>query len=99
MMYAFKSISTASGNIECTSLVKDLKTPDMVKKAPKYSKDLEIVNSGSLTASDEEYLEKKALLGTNIQKVKGGLVESESLEFPSRLGEGPATVCPRRACK
>jgi hypothetical protein len=31
------------------------------KKAPKYSKNLEVVNSSSLTASNETYLEKKAL--------------------------------------
>jgi hypothetical protein len=31
------------------------------KKAPKYLKDIETMNSGSLTTSDEEYLEKKAL--------------------------------------
>jgi hypothetical protein len=65
MRYAFKSIGTASGNIECTGLVKDMKYPTLVrqnpKKAPKYSKDLEVVNSASLTLSDERYLEKKAL--------------------------------------
>ena len=65
MRYAFKSIGTASGNIECTGLVKDMKYPTVVrqdpKKAPKYSKDLEVVNSASLTLSDERYLEKKAL--------------------------------------
>jgi hypothetical protein len=40
------------------------KRPEVVrlqpKKAPKYSKDLEVVNSGSLIASDEDYLKKKA---------------------------------------
>jgi hypothetical protein len=41
MRYAFKSIGTASGNIELTGL--------------------EVVNTSSLTASDEKYLEKKAL--------------------------------------
>ena len=65
MRYAFKSIGTASGNIECTGLVKDMKHPQVIrqqpKKAPKYSKDVEVVNSSSLTASDEKYLEKKAL--------------------------------------
>jgi hypothetical protein len=67
MRYTFKSLNTNSGNIECTGLVKDVKTPNMIrqqpKKAPKYSKDIETINSGSLTTSDEEYLEKKALLG------------------------------------
>jgi hypothetical protein len=65
MRYAFKSIGTALENIECTGLVKDMKYPTVVcqqpKKAPKYSKDLEAVNSASLTLSDERYLEKKAL--------------------------------------
>jgi hypothetical protein len=65
MRYAFKSIGTTSGNIECTGLVKDMKQPMVIrlqpKKAPKYSKDMEVVNSSSLTASDEKYLEKKAL--------------------------------------
>jgi hypothetical protein len=64
MRYAFKSLGTTSGRIECTGLVTDRKRPEVVrlqpKKAPKYSKDLEVVNSGSLTASDEDYLKKKA---------------------------------------
>jgi hypothetical protein len=42
-----------------------MKAPQVIcqqpKKAPKYSKDLEVVNTSSLTASDEQYLEKKAL--------------------------------------
>jgi hypothetical protein len=65
MRYAFKSIGTASGNIELTGLVKDTKLANVErqqpKKAPKYSKSLEVVNASSLTASDEKYLEKKAL--------------------------------------
>jgi hypothetical protein len=55
------SIGTASGNIECTGLVIDMKYPTVVhqqpKKALKYSNDLEAVNSASLTLSDERYLE------------------------------------------
>jgi hypothetical protein len=65
MRYVFKSLHTASGEIECTGLVKDTKLANVErlspKKAPKYSKNLEVVNSSSLTASDETYLEKKAL--------------------------------------
>jgi hypothetical protein len=65
MRYAFKSLRTASGNIECTGLVKDTKLAlverQPAKKPPKYSKNLEVVNASSLTDSDEKYLEKKAL--------------------------------------
>jgi hypothetical protein len=65
MRYAFKSLGTTSGKIECTGLVTDRKRAEVVrlqpKKPPKYSKDLEGVNSGSLTASDEDYLKKKAM--------------------------------------
>jgi hypothetical protein len=46
-------------------LVKDIKLAEVdrlpPKKAPKYAKNLEMVNPSSLTASDETYLEKKAL--------------------------------------
>jgi hypothetical protein len=65
MRYAFKSLRTASGNIECTGLVKNTKLANVdrqpAKKPPKYSKNLEVVNTSSLTDSDEKYLEKKAL--------------------------------------
>jgi hypothetical protein len=65
MRYAFKSLNTSSGEIECMGFVKDLKLADVhrlpPKKAPKYSKSLEVVNAASLTTSDETYLEKKAL--------------------------------------
>jgi hypothetical protein len=65
MRYAFKSLNTSFGEIECTGLVKDLKLADVhclpPKKAPKYSKSLEVVNAAFLTTSDETYLEKKAL--------------------------------------
>jgi hypothetical protein len=65
LRYTFKSLRTASGEIEYTGLVKDIKLAEVdhlpPKIAPKYSKNLEVVNSTSLTASDETYLEKKAL--------------------------------------
>jgi hypothetical protein len=65
MRYAFKSLRTASGNIECTGLVKDTKLAlvkrQPAKKPPKYSKNLEVVNASSLMDSDEKYLKKKAL--------------------------------------
>jgi hypothetical protein len=65
MRYAFKSLRTASGNIVCTGLVKDTKLANIVhqpsKKPPKYSQNLEVVNTSSLTDNNEKYLEKKAL--------------------------------------
>jgi hypothetical protein len=65
MRYVFKSLHTASGESECTGLVKDTKLANVEslspKKAPKYSKNLEVVNSSSLTTRIEIYLKKKAL--------------------------------------
>jgi hypothetical protein len=40
------------------------------KKAPKYSKDLEVVNSGSLTASDKAYLKRRPQPGGSDTSLK-----------------------------
>jgi len=63
--YTFISNRTTTNEIECTRLREDVRIvkkddPKKFKKPPKYSKDIEAVNSTNLTAADEKLLQKKA---------------------------------------
>jgi hypothetical protein len=62
--FAFKTNRTTSGFIEYSGLFTDTKNINIErlekKKAPKYSKEIESVNSSGLTSLDEKFLLKKA---------------------------------------